>query len=423
VKTCITLLTCDRVDLVEQSIKPLLAGAIKCQHHFFVADGSTTPENEEKILTLGFPTAYTQLGIRGGAGAAIVYALTNMLNHEEGYEYVGLVESDCLLEADWFVRTFDLFARGARDGLEVGAVSARTFDDRVLFQRDGYAVMQNLGAGCVLFTRAAARLVLDTFRTGWSTDNRRIFAQLAGFDIAPFWAFRAHEHALTADWHWDAALAANGLASLALVPSPAQMIGQNPPLEEQGLHIVKEPMPAPRDKFFPHYVEQLVAVRSGRLKIGVDTQFWFEPNAGTWTYFPHQMAMLGGRYEGDWRLTERRGWGTFGWEAGETRASDWPLAELVVPVFGSVAVLVSGGKSGGKVEITDAASGFKAAPELPSEGDNGQVLSLQVPGGMSLRTIKLTALTPGVVFYGIQSRDKQMFYPHVGFDHSMLPGV
>ena len=69
-KTVITLLTCDKVDLVEQSLPPLLDSAIAGKHHLFIADGSTSPKNEEAILKLGYPTAFTECNIRGGAGAA-----------------------------------------------------------------------------------------------------------------------------------------------------------------------------------------------------------------------------------------------------------------------------------------------------------------------------------------------------------------
>lgn len=431
-KTAITLLTCDRVELVEQSIRPLLASAIKGHHHLFVADGSTTNANEEKILALGYPTAFTECNIRGGAGAAIVYALTRMLNHEENYDVVGLSESDVLLPDGWFEPCFDLFQRGRTDGLEVGAVSSRCFTDRVLFQRDGYAVCHNLGAGHILFTRRAAEIVLRTFRTGWSTDNRRIFAQLAGVDIGAFWAFRTNEHPLTADWHWDAALAAHGIASLAVTPSQVEMIGQNPPLAEQGLEIVRAPW-MKLDSIGPSilYQDRLQAIRESKLHLGVDTQFHLDPNTGTWTYFPHQMHMLGGRYEGDWRLRETRGWGTFAWEAGIGGTTNYMVdgsvddfnARLTVPVFGNVTALVSGGKTGGKVEVLDPHSGFRVSPELPPEGEQGAVLQLNIPGAMNYRTLRITALTPGVTFYGIQSRDRQPFLPGVSFDHSHLPGA
>lgn len=423
-KLALSLLTCDRPELVAQSIVPLKDAAILGNFHLFVVDGSTTEANEKAIWQLSYPTGHMTANIRGGAGAAIVYALTMMLQHKEEYTHVALCESDVLLRDNW-LDCLALFDKGAADGLAVGAVSARCYVDRVLFQRTGYAVMHNLGAGCIVFTRRAAQLVLDNFRTGWTSDNRRVFAQLCNIDIGGYWAFRNNEHYLTADWWWEATLAANGLAALALTPSPVEMIGQPMTLAEQGLEIAAgENNGRHDDKKFSDYCDALFAIREGRFKLGVDTKFHFDPNTGTQTIFPHQMAMIGGKYNNEhWLLKEARGWGTFVWVAGEgeLQVPKYVFPELVVPVFGSCAVLVSGGKLGGKFEIVDEQSGFTAAPDLPPEGEQGQVLQLMVPAGISYRNLRITALTPGVCFYGIQTREKQPYLPNVHFDYSMLP--
>lgn len=438
-KVAIAYLTRDRVELVRQSLPPLLAGAHNNQYHLFVVDGSTTEVNEKTIWELAYPAGHMHANIRGGAGAAIVYALTLMIQHKENYEYVGLCESDVLLCNDWFPATFDLFSRGNADGLQVGAVSARCYVDRVLFQRDSYAICHNLGAGQIIFTRGAAQAVLNNFRTAWSSDNRRIFSQLCGVDIAAFWAFRANEHYLTADFHWEPVMASIGLAALALTPSPCEMIGQNPPLAEQGLTIVSEPSELRADETFKRYAMELKSICAGELVLGIETKFHFNPNDGTWTYFPHQMHMLGGKYSGDWRLKEVRGFGTFGWVAGESLdrnstfkpqdGTEWDAKnlhehyspQLIVPVFGSVSLLVSGGKDGGKIEVVDEGSGFKASPDMPPEGEGVQVLQMQIPGGLNYRNLRITALTPGIVFYGMQSREKQPHLPNVSFDYSVLP--
>ena len=431
-KTAISYLACDRPELVKQSLPVLVAGAVKNDFHLFVIDGSVTGPGEKTVFDIGYPTATIHSNVRGGAGAAIVYALTMMLKHPENYDVVGLCEADVLLGADWFDRCFGLFERGLQDGLEVGAVSARCFDDRILLQRDGYAVMHNIGAGHILFTRAAAEIVLRTFRTPWSSDNRRIFAQLSGIDIGSYWAFRTNEHYLTADWHWDAALASHGLASLALTPSPVEMIGQDPPLAEQGLAIVREPSEQRDIPTYSKFLAMTAVIRSRTLSLGVETQFHHNPDSGMWTYFPHQMHMLGGHYEGDWHLKEARGWGTFAWLAGgppDTReygAGPQVLDSgpaLSIAIFGPCAILVSGGELGGKFEIVDEQSGFKADPELPPEGQNGSVLQLVVPGAFTYRNIRITALTPGVIFYGLQTRDKQPFDSSATFDYSNLPPV
>src|ERR1017187_6735381 len=177
-KLALSLLTCDKSDLVAQSCKPLLEGTIAGHFHLFICDGSTTEANEKAIWDLTWPAGHMHANVKSGAGAAIVYALTMMLAHKENYDVVGLCESDVLLHPGW-LGCLDLFSRGESDGLVVGATSARCFVDRVLFQRDGFAVMHNLGAGQIMLTRRAAQIVLDTFRTGWTTDNRRILFQLS----------------------------------------------------------------------------------------------------------------------------------------------------------------------------------------------------------------------------------------------------
>lgn len=442
----ISLLTCNKPELVARSAKPLLDGAVANKYHLFVIDGSTEA-NQKAIWDLTWPAGHMHANVRGGAGAAIVYALSMMLAHKEHYSHVALVESDVLLLDGW-LDCLDLFDLGRTVGLEVGAVSARCYVDRVLFQEDRFAVMHNLGAGMLVLTREAAQIVLDTFRTAWSTDNRRIFCQLAGVDIGSFWAFRTNEHVLTADWHWEAALAACGLAALALTPSPVEMIGQNPPLAEQGLEIAAGPVEARRNdaalKFYANQLARVGAASSDKLALAVDIRFHFDPNTGTQTIFPHQMAMIGGKYSGDWRLQEARGWGTFAWVAAplygdvmgnigfKNKSINQLGSDAVIPqglggepslgvsVFGPCAVLVSGGKSGGKIEVMDEHSGFKASPTLPPESSNG-VLQLMMPSGINYRPIRLTALTPGVVFYGIQTREKQPFLPNISFNYSTLP--
>ncbi len=414
-KTCIAFLTKDKVELTRQSIQPLLHG----DYHLLWIDGSDTEEGQNAAVELAYPRARPYGNVRGGAGAAIVFALTTMLDSPENYTHVGLVEQDVLLPNDWFEPTMRLFGLDSPCGMMVGAVSTRAYQDRVLFQRDGYAVMHNLGAGQIVLTRDAARIVLDTFRTAWTTDNRRIFSLLSGIDIGVYWAFRTNEHPLTADFHWDATLAAHGYASLALTPSPGEMIGQNPPLAEQGLMIVKEPsaLTPVGEAAFETYINRLRGIRIGELDIGIETRFQYDP-CGTWSYFPHQMHMLRGVYSGDWRLKENRAWGTFAWQAGD---GETPV--LDIPIFGPCAVLVSGGEHGGKVEVLDSHSGFKATPDLVPEGETGQILQIQVPAGVQYSYLRLTALAPGVKFFGIQTREKQSWLPLSRFDYSNLPPV
>src|ERR1039458_9231763 len=100
-KVAISLLTCDKPELVAQSAKPLLEGTVAGRYHLFVCDGSTTEANEKAIWDLTWPAGHMHANVKGGAGAAIVYALTMMLAHKEEYTHVGLVESDVLLHPGW----------------------------------------------------------------------------------------------------------------------------------------------------------------------------------------------------------------------------------------------------------------------------------------------------------------------------------
>lgn len=410
-RAIIALLTCDKIELTERSIKPLLAGQ---GYDLQIVDGSKTQAGRDAAVTLGYPQARPYGNVTGGAGAAIVFALTTMLGLPEQYEWVGLCEQDVVLPDDWWQQCCVAVDRAAADGLDVGAVSARCYRDRMLFAREGYAAMHNLGAGHVMFTRWAAQIVLDNFRTAWTLDNRRIFAQLTGEDIGPYWAFRYGEHPLTADWHWEVSLAARGLAAIAVTPSHVEMIGQDPPLADQGLELVTEPVRSPLpDAAFDIYKTRLLRIRTLQARLGVETTFWHDPS-GVWTCFPHQINRLGGTYQGEWRSRENRGWGTWIWEAGAANDS------LSVQLFGTVTLLVSGGENGGKVEVLDEGSGLRVQPELIAEGAGSSVLQISVPGAMSYRTIRLTALVPGIRFYGIQTRDRQPENWLAKFDHSVL---
>jgi hypothetical protein len=269
--------------------------------------------------------------------------------------------------------------------------------------------MHNLGAGMIMFTRKAAELVLRTFRAAYTTDNRRIFSKLSGVDIGSYWAFRDMAQWLTADWHWDATLAAHGLASLALTPSPCMMIGQTPPLAEQGLHIADVELDGfKRDDVFETYKTRLALVRNGVRRVGVDTVFAHE--TGTWTIFAHQLPLLGARYHGDWRFRETREFGLFVYHSGDAGCS------LDLPLFGPANLIVSGT---GSVMIDDPACGYHNEIDLP-DGE-GKLSSVPGPGHYNERTVILHARNAGVKLHGMQVREPQDISTTRGFDYEMLP--
>jgi hypothetical protein len=416
-RVAIALNTCDRTELTKRSIEPLLQPD-KFDLHW--VDGSKT-EAGQSFIGRHHPehrACKRHWQIRGGSGPAIVYALTTML--QSGYEFCGLVENDVLLDKDWFAPTMELFEIGVQDGIEVGAVSARAYEDRILIQRDGYAVMHNLGAGMIIFSRKAAKLVLHNYRTTWTTENRLVFAQLSGIDIGGFWAFRGEQQFLVADWGFDKVLAANGLASLALTPNKVTMIDQ--PIEPLGLKYADGKF-AMNPNIFETYRDSLARVRSGELKVGIHHPFFND--GSTFIIFAHQIPQIGGEYIGDWRVRDFMPFGPFCWKCGEDTPGGEcapPHPKLTVPISGPCEFIVSGGEHGGKIRIEDEHSGYVAEPSLPPE-DGTNFLTIPVPATAAYRNIKLTALDPGVCLFAIKTREPQPTLPYVKFDYSTLPPV
>lgn len=419
-RVAIAFLTKDRTELTRRSIEPLMQPD-KFDLHWF--DGSVTEEglsfaDKGRFIT-GFPGLYAQhVGVVGGPDAAVVYAITTLLTYQ--YDYIGLCENDVLLHPDWFGPTMALFERGKAEGLEVGAVSARCYQDRILIQRDGYAVVHNLGWGTVIFSRRAAELTLQNMRCSWTTDNVLLFSQLANLDTRKWWAFRGAEQWLCADWRNDAMLAAHGLASLALTPSPVEMIGQDPPLAEQGLQLADGKFELLRnDMAFKTYRDNLKAVREGTFK---PTFHQIHRDSQGYLYFPHQLGAIGGSWEncGNWKLKWAQGFGPFAWRAGEIHNSEMPPYWLI-PVLGPCSVIVSGGDAGGKVHVEDEQSGYEIELELTPESQNG-AYQLAVPGSVAYRNVRVTAKTPGVVFYGLRTQIEQPTRP-CKFDWNGLPPV
>lgn len=409
-RVSLALTTCDRVELTERSRFPLLHADID----LWIVDGSKTDKGERYAASLKCEDNHVRVDVKGGADRAIVYALTTLLNETES-PYVGICENDVLLHPDWLGPTLALFRRGRADGLDVGAVSARAYEDRVLMQRDGYAVMHNLGAGHLILTRHAARLLLDHYRSPWSTENRRIFQALSGIDIAKFWAFRGSQQFLTVDWGFDAVLARHGLASLALCPSPCEMIGQD--LDAQGLRLVTESHPFLQDSIhFKNFVERTRRIRDGDLVLNGR---FCRMDDGTQLIFPHQIGMLGGEVSGAWRTKWSQALGPFAYVATAVEKNE-QTAHVVVPVSGPCEFWVSGGATGAEIEVTDTHSGYSVSPKLPPEGNDQHVLQLVVPG-FGYREVRLTARSPGAIFYALAVHEPQPFDPRWSFDYSVLP--
>lgn len=411
-KLAIAYNTRNEVELTKQTFPVLRDG----QYALIWSDGSTDPEALKFFNSNRQMVTEAYQDVRGGADSAIAHAFTRLLQHPAGYTHVGLVESDVLLDAKWLTPTMALFEKGAADGMRVGAVSARSYEDRVLIQCDGYAVMLNVGAGMIVMTRDAAQIVLDTFRTAWWPTTRKVFAQLSGIDVATFACFRGNEQMTTTDWQFEAQLARMGYATLALTPSKASMIGQVPPLHEQGLVLTQGPVEARRnDKAFELYRENLrgcgPCVDGKMLSDGWPV---LHREGNGLIIFPHQLGYIGAQRSGNWRLKNSQGWGPFAYRVGSGGAS------LSARISGSASFLVSGGDNGTTVSITDTRSGFKTEPQLPPE--QGSFIEVNVPGGPVPREIILKA-NEGAVFYGLQTVEPQMIDTTFKFDWSILPEV
>lgn len=414
-KVALAFSTKDRVELTEQTKSALY----DIPAHVFWNDGSATDAGKcfpiSRAMNMRPVPVLTR--VTGGADAAIVFALTQMLSNEN-YTHVGLLENDVLLSSDWFAQTVGLFDRGMSEGLEVGAVTARTYEDRILIQRDGYAVLHNAGAGHVIFTRKAAELILEFYRTGWWPQNRNIFSQLSGLDVGDWGAFRTHDSALTADWHFDTILAAHGLATLGLTPSPVEMIGQNPPLEDQGLVLARGPVkPLINESAFRTFAHHTRCVRDGHMKLHFDP--WLTqraPSGATYhTYFAHQLPRIGASFGTGFKLKWSQGFGPFSYVADER-------ALLTLPVFGPCVFIVSGGPQGATIKVSDMKSGYEVEPHLEPEGEHMRVLSLQMPGGLAYRDL-VVRMDAGARLFAVQTNEQQPWFPNIRFDYKALPPV
>jgi hypothetical protein len=419
-KVALAFLTKDRVELSKRTIGPLLQPD---KFDLWWIDGSDTIPGTLFCEKSGYDASKKlklHTNVKGGADTAVVYALTEMLKGD--YTHVGIVENDVLLHPDWYGPTMALFERGAGEGLAVGAVSARAYVDRILSQRDGYALMHNLGWGMQLLTREAAQLTLKHFRTHWTSENRRVFARLSGIDIGSYWAFRTNEHFTTPDWGNDAVLASHGLASLALTPSPVEMIGQTPSLADQGLKLATEPVEDRRnDEAFERFIVTSSAIRKGHLDLGVP-RVRYRDDAGVEYIFAHQLDSLPeANWNGDWFLKWSPGFGGFV-ARGFAGSKEHAPAQFECYVSGTCRFMVMGGEKGGQVEIQDLKSNYTVRPTLLPEASN-QVTQVVAPASVSWRKLRLTVLSGSCCFYGLQCQESQPTVSGYSFDHSKLWAV
>jgi|SRR3984893_10286397 len=393
----------DKVEQTEKTLSVLRGTSL------LWCDGSTTEEGKQYWAKNSEWCTVAPEHVRGGPDAAIAWKLTKLLALPDEYTHLGVIENDVLLDPDWYEPTMALFEKGKQDGLEVGAVSPRSYIDRVLIQRDGYAVMHNVGAGCIIFTREAAECVLRTLRTHWWPDNRKLFGQISGIDLNTWIGFQ--EQLVTTDWGWEAQLARHGLATLALTPAKCLMPWEDTSISTM-LNLATVLVEARRDdRAFETYRDNLQKIRSGIYKIdepGIIQRF-----GSGMLFYPHQLGYLAGSmpWQGNLELQNSQAHGPFAYRAGPGGAS------LSVRISGSCSFLCGGGANGAKASIRDTRSGFNFDPVLPAMNS---YVELVVPGSPAPRTVTLD-MSEGAVFFGVQTVDAQMLDTTFRFDWAQLP--
>lgn len=316
-KVAIAFSSKERMDFTRESFPTLAA---ETGFDLFWMDGSKSEEGKALPFTYAAEGRLAEIHqhVGGGADAAILYALSALL--EKGYDYIGLAENDVKLAPGWFQKTFGLFARGAAEGLSVGAVSARCHAERILVPRDGYALMYNLGAGMIILTREAAQLVLETYRTGTTGEVAFLFSHYTSLLFPVPWQVSEPSVAsipqirVTGDWMFEASLLPAGLVALAPTPTLAHN------LDDPKRHPLQDNATKADPTFsWASLCVRLASRRQGWLKGALrddpvaGLMPHYDPTLKQWRAYPHQLAKASpASFEGPWRAVWSKFLGPFG---------------------------------------------------------------------------------------------------------------
>jgi hypothetical protein len=188
-------------------------------------DGSErreVPELSRYFIFKNARLAEVNYGVKGGADAAICFGLRRML--DLGYDYIGLIENDIILQPGWFQTLLSLFDLAAAEGLAVGAASVLGYQSRVLEYRRDYSIDWARGAAMVLFTRPAAQLLLDNYSSLKLTSQqvRGFYAERFGVALhVPEWMVgsRWMDGPMSVDWGFAAFLYSHGYACVGSISS------------------------------------------------------------------------------------------------------------------------------------------------------------------------------------------------------------
>jgi len=165
--------------------------------------------------------------VRRGADGTICYGLARVLDH--GYDYVGIIENDVVLQPGWFKKLMNLFVLAAADGIVCGAATVRSFESRVIEHRSGYSLNWATGAGMILFSRPAAEIILRKYPIlSWTSTSltnfyRRLFRIELGIRIQDEQGqWNDREVRFVPDWGFSPMLYMHGFASVGNIPSIAR---------------------------------------------------------------------------------------------------------------------------------------------------------------------------------------------------------
>ncbi len=217
----------DRVSFTRQTIEAMDADG---GYDIVWNDGSDEPEARALPKSFHFQNARlveVNYDVRGGPDRCICFGLERLLNL--GYDYVGLLENDVVMQPGWFRQLMNLFVLAAADGIVCGAATVRSYASRVIEHRSGYSINWGTGAGMILFSRPAAEVILHQYpKLGMSTASlMRFYSRLFRLDLNLRTQDRegrlAHSDArLTLDWGYTPMLYMHGYTSVGSIPNLAR---------------------------------------------------------------------------------------------------------------------------------------------------------------------------------------------------------
>jgi hypothetical protein len=217
----------DRVSFTRQTLE-----AMDTDSGFDIIWNDGSDEAEARALPGNFHFRNARLvevnyNVRGGPDRCICFGLERLLNL--GYDYVGLIENDIVMQPGWFRRLMNLFELAAADGIVCGAATVRSYGGRVIEHRSGYSIPGGTGARMILFSRLAAEVILHQYsKLGMSTGSMmRFYSRLFRIDLNMCVQDKEgrriqQDSRLTLDWGYTPMLYMHGYTSVGSIPSLAR---------------------------------------------------------------------------------------------------------------------------------------------------------------------------------------------------------